>query len=53
MDWEASWQWFLNFGEFYVVIFGPPIIAALPLLILEGIMMGLFLLFVSATKSGD
>jgi hypothetical protein len=37
---ELAWSWFTNFGEFFVIIGGPIIVAALPILIAQGILLG-------------
>jgi hypothetical protein len=35
-----AWEWFTTFGEFFVLVYAPVILAALPLLIAAGFFVG-------------
>jgi hypothetical protein len=50
---ELAWSWFTNFGEFFVIIAGPVIIAALPILLAEGVLLGLYFAIMSILDFGD
>jgi hypothetical protein len=35
-----GWEWFSTFGEFFVIVYGPLVVALLPLLIAAGFFVG-------------
>jgi hypothetical protein len=53
MELETAWAWFSNFGQFFVIVAGPVVIAALPILLSIGILLGMYFAFIVILDLGD